>query len=179
MQDSHTGVTLVCWQRRDSVYYWPKSVPLQSLALALSSSARPSLVTISMWHSRLDHSSLLIFRKFLSVLIISFPEEHLFSFSCSSCSIHKSHKLPFAKSSITSSCPFDVIFSNVHPHPFPILMVFITTLFLLTISQSVFGFIYYVVNHMLIQPLLPSSNLLKIISPPPLKHFTPITRVNS
>ena len=48
VQDCHTGVTLVCGHRRDSVYCWPKSVPLQTSALALPSSARSSLVTISM-----------------------------------------------------------------------------------------------------------------------------------
>ena len=54
-----------------------------------------------------------IFRKFLSVLSISFPKEHLCSFSYCSCSINKSHKLPFAKSSITSSSPLDVWTSPV------------------------------------------------------------------
>ena len=107
---SSHGVTLVCRQRRDSVYYWPKSVPLRSSALVLSSSIRSSLSTIFMWHSRLGHSSLHIFHKFLRVLNISFPEEHLCSFSYTSCNINKSHKLPFAKSSITSSSPLDIIF---------------------------------------------------------------------
>ena len=32
------------------------------------------------------------------------------------------------------------------PHPFPLLMVFTTTLFLLTIIQSIYGFTRYVVN---------------------------------
>ena len=70
-----------------------------------------------MWHSRLDHSSLPIFQKFLSVLSIYFPEEHLCSFSYSFYSINKSHKSPFAKSSITSSSPLDVIFSDVWTSP--------------------------------------------------------------
>ena len=66
-----------------------------------------------MWHTCLDNSSLHIFRKYLSVLNISFPDDHLCSFSCTSCNINKSHKLPFAKSSITSFSLFDVIFSDV------------------------------------------------------------------
>ena len=68
VQDRHMGVSLVCRQRRDSVYYWSKSSPFQSSALALSSSARAlsssawsSLATISMWHSHLGHLSFLIF----------------------------------------------------------------------------------------------------------------------
>ena len=48
-------------QRRDNVYYWSKSVPLQSSTLALSSSVRSSLSAISIWHSRLNHPPLPIF----------------------------------------------------------------------------------------------------------------------
>ena len=61
VKDRHKGVTLVRRQHRDGVYYWPKSIPIQSSALALSSSVRSSLSTISMWHSRLAHLSLPIF----------------------------------------------------------------------------------------------------------------------
>ena len=117
MQDHHTGVTLVHGQHRDDVYYWPKSFSLQPSALALSSLARSSLAAISMWHNRLDHPSFAIFQKFLSVLNIYFPEEHLCSFSCNSCNINKSHKLRFSKSSITSFSPLDVIFSDVWTSP--------------------------------------------------------------
>ena len=70
-----------------------------------------------MWHNRLGHPFLHIFRKFLSVLHISFPMDHLCSFSFTSCNINKSHKLPFSKSSITSSSPLDVIFSDVWTSP--------------------------------------------------------------
>ena len=113
VQDHHTGVTLVHEQHRERVYCWSKSVPLQSSALALSSSTRSSLIAISIWHGRLHHLFFPIFQKFLSALSIYFHEEHLCSFSCSSYSNNKSHKLPFAQSSITSSSPLDVIFSDV------------------------------------------------------------------
>ena len=96
VQDRHSGVTLVREQCRDGAYYWPKSIPLQSSALILSSLVRYSFSAISMWHSRLGHPSLYIFCKFLSVLNISFPEDHLCSFSYTSCNINKSHKLPFS-----------------------------------------------------------------------------------
>ena len=66
-----------------------------------------------MWYSHLGHLALHMCHKFLSVLNISFLEDHLCSFSCTSCNINKSHKLPFAQSSITSSFPLDVIFSDV------------------------------------------------------------------
>ena len=70
-----------------------------------------------MWHSLLSHPSLPIFHKFLSVLNISFLEDHLCSFSRTSYNINKSHKLPFAKSSISSSSPLDVIISDVWTSP--------------------------------------------------------------
>ena len=125
-----------------------------------------------MWHSRLGHPSLRIFRKFLSFLNISFPEEHFCSFSYNSCNINKSHKLPFAKSSIISSSPLDIVFSDV---------------WTLLVSSSD-GFNYYVIfvdhctkyillypyveNRMFIQPLSRSSNLLKTISPPIKAFYT-------
>ena len=92
VQDRHMRVTLVRGQHRDDVYYWMKSVPFRSSALALSSSIRSSVSTISMWHSHLGHSCLHIFRKFPSVLNISFPHDRLCSFSCTSCNINKIHK---------------------------------------------------------------------------------------
>ena len=132
-----------------------------------------------MWHSRLDHSSLPIFQKFLSVLSIYFPEEHLCSFSYSFYSINKATSYLLLNQA--SPLPLHLMssFLMCELRPFHLLMVFITTLFLLIISQSKYGFIHYDVNQMFIQPLFPSSNLLKIISPPPVKHFTPIMGVNS
>ena len=56
---------------------------------------------------------LALFRKILSVLSISFLEEHLCPFYYTSCNINKSRKSPFAKSNITSSSLLDVIFSDV------------------------------------------------------------------
>ena len=117
VQEHHTGVPLVRMQSMEGVYYWPKSIPLPSFALALSSSFRSWLSAIFMWHNRLGHSSLPIFLKFLSYLSISFPKEHLYSFSCNSCNINISHKLPFATSSITSSSPLEIIFSDAWMSP--------------------------------------------------------------
>ena len=81
MQDRHTWVPLVHGQRRDDVYYWLKLVPFESSALVMSSSIRSTLFVIFMWHNHLSHLSLPIFCKFLSVLSISFSDEHLCSFS--------------------------------------------------------------------------------------------------
>ena len=61
MQDCHKGVTLVRGQHRDGVYYWPKSIPLWSSSLVLSSSVWSSFSAIFVWHSRLGHPFLHIF----------------------------------------------------------------------------------------------------------------------
>ena len=161
VQNHHTRVPLVHGQHRDNVYYWQKSVPLQSSTFVLSSSVQSMLSFISMWHSRLGHPSLPIFCKFLSALSISFPKEHLCSLSCNSCNIKKSHKLPFANPTLPLP-PLLMSFSLMFgPYSFPLLMVFTTTLFLLTITQSIYGFTHYIINRMFIQPLPPASNLLK------------------
>ena len=47
VQDRHTGVTIVCGQRKDDVYFWLKSIPLWSSTLVLSSSVRSSFFAIS------------------------------------------------------------------------------------------------------------------------------------
>ena len=131
-----------------------------------------------MWHSRLGHLSLYIFHKFPSVLNISFPKEHLYSCSCTSCNINKSHKLPFAKSSITSSSPFDIVFFYVwtslisSSDSFNYYVIFFLPL------HSISSFTRYVGNQMFIHPLSPSSNFFKTISPSPLKHFTQIMEAN-
>ena len=59
----------------------------------------------------------------------SFLKDHLCSFSCTVCNINKSHKLTFAQSSITSSSPLDIIFSDVWTSP----------------VSSLDGFHYYVI----------------------------------
>ena len=169
---------MVRWQLRDGVYYWPKSVPLLSSALALSSSVWSSLSTISMWHSRLGHSSLPIFRKFLRILSICFPKEHLCFFSCNLCHINKATSYLLLHQALVLPLHLRSSFMMFGPPPLPLLMVFTTTLFLLTVTQSIYSFTCFVVNRMVIYPLSPSRTLLKTISPPQLQPFTQIMGAN-
>ena len=104
---------MVRGQRRNGVYYWPKSVPLRSAALTLSSSIPSSSSVISLWNSRLRHPSSRIFCKFLSVLDISFSQDQVSFFLCKSYNINKSHTLPSDKYRITSSSLLDLIFFDV------------------------------------------------------------------
>lgn len=72
--------------------------------------------SLSSWHSRLGHPSSTILNTIVShfSLPISSSEKHL---SCSDCLLNKTHKLPFAQSSIVSNRPLQYIFTNVWTSP--------------------------------------------------------------
>ena len=147
VQDRHTGVTLVCGQRRDDVYYRLKSVFLWSSTLVLSSSVWSSF-HISMWHSHLGHSSLHIFLKFLSVLNFPFPKNIYVPFLITPVILRKATSYLL----LNQALPLPLIlisfffFLMFRPHPFHFLMVFTTMLFFLTITQSIYGFTRYIKN---------------------------------
>ena len=58
------------------------------------------------------------------------------------------------------SMSFSLMFG---PHMFHLLLVLPTMLFLLTIISSIFGFTLYIASRMFIQPLSPSSTLLRTL----------------
>lgn len=78
----------------------------------------PSQKTSStQWHAHLGHSSYSILIYIISQFhlpLSSSTQKHL---SCTHCPINKSHKLYFSRSSITSSRPFQIIFSDVWSSP--------------------------------------------------------------
>ncbi|WVZ13816.1 hypothetical protein V8G54_011382 [Vigna mungo] len=86
----------------DGLYLWP----------ANSSSVHPVCIDSSAsWHHRLGHPSSSIF---------TFIQQHFSLGSnkfqqsdCNSCQINKSHKLPFNESTLKSSYPLEIIFSDV------------------------------------------------------------------
>lgn len=132
VQDRHTGTTLVQGDRKDGIYMWPKCAMCRSSALVLSSSVKYN-DSVFTWHCHLGHPSLAIFRKMLSSLRVFFPLHKLANFSCNSCHINKSHKLPFSNSPISSSLPLEVIFSDLRSSRSPLLMGLNTTSYLLII----------------------------------------------
>lgn len=73
--------------------------------------------TLSSWHSRLGHPSMPILNTILSNFSLPVSNLSSKSLSCSDCSINKSHKLPFATSSITSTRPLEYLFTNVWTSP--------------------------------------------------------------
>ena len=105
VKDQVTNSTLLTGPARDGVYHWPVC-PVAPLALATTNNHVD-------WHHRLGHPSLSILNKLMSSLNLSSC-----SFSnCNSCSINKSHKLPFGASSLTTIFALEVIFSDVWSSP--------------------------------------------------------------
>lgn len=96
-------------------------------SLPVQSQPFPCLKTsLSEWHSRLGHPN----SQTLNHIVSSFslPVSLLSHSPCNSCSSNKSHKLPFSQTTLSSSRPLDVIFSDVWTSPI----------------QSVDGYKYYI-----------------------------------
>jgi len=67
------------------------------------------------WHHKLGHPSSSI-SKFISQHF-SLGTNKFQQFDCNSCQISKSHKLPFHESTLVSSYPLEIIFSDVWTSP--------------------------------------------------------------
>ncbi|KAJ9555883.1 hypothetical protein OSB04_010497 [Centaurea solstitialis] len=90
VKDLHTGAPLLTGPTKDGIYYWPAS----------TTSPQANVLTkkdVDL-HHRFGHPS-------------------FNDFPCNSCYINKSHKLPFGTSSLTTSAPLEVIFSDVWSSP--------------------------------------------------------------
>lgn len=65
------------------------------------------------WHHRLGHPS----PKIMQMLSLVSPTYFRHPNSCNACQVNKSDKLPFSDSSITSTAPLDLIFSDIWTSP--------------------------------------------------------------
>jgi len=79
----------------------------QPTALASTCSASPSL-----WHARFGHPSFRVLAQMMSSCG-NFRNLENKKFHCNSCHINKSHKLPFSVSSIKTTTPLELLFSDV------------------------------------------------------------------
>lgn len=70
-----------------------------------------------LWHSRLGHHSSKIVRHLDASSATPLSFTYVSNFHCNSCQINKYHKLPFHDSTITSSFPLELLFSNVWTSP--------------------------------------------------------------
>ncbi|KAG7589765.1 GAG-pre-integrase domain [Arabidopsis suecica] len=108
VKDLRTGATLLTGRANNGVYEWPTS----SSSISAFSCHKTSL---SDWHSRLGHPNSQTLRHIISSF--SLPISSMSTFPCNSCFINKSHKLSFSTSSLSSTKPLDIIFSDVWTSP--------------------------------------------------------------
>ncbi|PNX72737.1 retrovirus-related Pol polyprotein from transposon TNT 1-94, partial [Trifolium pratense] len=121
VKDLCTGEILLRGLNEDNVY---KLTPSQ---LQPHTSLAKTANTLQLWHQRLGHPASSSLLHALKTNKITFTES---SNKCIDCLSNKSHKLPFSKSSITSSYPLEIVYSDVWG-PAPV--------------YSIDGFRYYVI----------------------------------
>ena len=85
--------------------------------------------SLLMWHHILGHPSLQVFKSLISRLGLRFNKVTHESFHCTSCSLNKSHKLPFGKNSFVANQPLQLLYSDVWG----------------PVKTSIDGFKYYVI----------------------------------
>ncbi|KAL6348918.1 hypothetical protein AAG906_033574 [Vitis piasezkii] len=111
VKNLNTGAILLMGEPKDGIYEWLTTFPsVTSSPLLAFSSVK---TTSSEWHSRLGHPSFVIMKNIVSKF--SLPLYSLLSSSthCNACSCNKSHKIPFSSSTLTSSHPPELLFSDV------------------------------------------------------------------
>ena len=112
VKDLRTGAILLQGQTKNGVYEWPTTNSSSPL-LAFSSVK----TTLPAWHHRLGHPSLSTFKHILSSFHLDVASPSNFNFNCNSCQCNKSHKLPFFSSTLSTSSPLEVIFTDVWTSP--------------------------------------------------------------
>lgn len=106
VKDQATGALLMCGPSSGDLY----TISPHSFSSPTVLSSRCS--SVSLWHARLGHPSSRILTQALSSCGIS-TNSITKDFHCISCHVNKSHKLPFSISSIKTSAPLELIFSDV------------------------------------------------------------------
>ena len=94
------------------MYEWPTSKP-ESPILAFSTAK----TTPTNWHHRLGHPAPPILQHIISTSSLESSSSFTKDFSCNACLCNKSHKLPFSTSSLVSTHPLQIIFSDVWTSP--------------------------------------------------------------
>lgn len=115
VKDLNTSATLLTGKPKGSVYEWPASLSSTPSSPLLAFST--TRTTSSEWHSRLGHPSLPIMRNIVSKFSLPLYSSLLSHAHYNACSNNKSHKLPFSTSTLHSSSPLEIIFSNVWTSP--------------------------------------------------------------
>ena len=111
VKDLNTGEILLIGEPKDDVYEWLTTFPyVTSSSLLTFSNVK---TTSSEWHFRLGHPSFTIMKnivsKFLYHCLVCYPLPHIVM----PVHVKKSHKIPFSSSTLTSSHPLELLFSDV------------------------------------------------------------------
>ncbi|GJY38368.1 retrovirus-related pol polyprotein from transposon TNT 1-94, partial [Tanacetum coccineum] len=105
VKDLSTGAPLLRGENNNDLYCMP-SMDSPQLHLV-------SLTNVNRWHNRLGHPSSRILHFVLkSEKLSSISSSHVIS-NCHSCQCNKSQKLPFAESSLVSTQPLQLVYSDV------------------------------------------------------------------
>lgn len=105
VKDLSTGSTLLRGRNNGGVYEWPKSKPI----LVFSSIK----TTFHVWHHRLGRPSIPILKHMVSSHNLCLTSYASSSFDCNTCLSNKSHQLTFSQSTIKSTRPLEIIYSDV------------------------------------------------------------------
>ena len=100
---------------RGNIYEWPAATQITQ-HIVHSSIVAP----VDMWHRRLSHPSSLIQHKLLSSFSLPISKSHSSITHCDAFLSNKSHQQLFSPSSISTSKPFEIIYTDVWG-PAPIL----------------------------------------------------------
>lgn len=111
MKDLPTWTPVLTAPANGNLYEWPTNDSRTPLVFSAVSSSSVD------WHHRLGHPAFPILQHISSSLTPGFSCRSSNFFHCNACSINKSHKLPFQKTSITSSRPLQILFSDVWSSP--------------------------------------------------------------
>ncbi|KAL0837105.1 hypothetical protein Bca101_088995 [Brassica carinata] len=114
VRDLQTGALRLEGKPKAGTYEWPKLHTSQSPSLSFASILK---TTMTDWHSRLGHPAFSILQKVVSQFDLPISSNVLLAHPCNACSINKMHKLPFANSTLQTSHPLHVVFSDVWTSP--------------------------------------------------------------
>ena len=113
VKDLSSGVPLIQSKTKDELYEWPANPSTLKSFFASS----PPQRTLPIWHYRLGHPSASILKNVVSNFSLPYKKYVSQSTLCSDCAINKTHKFPFHQTSISSSHPLQIIFTDLWSSP--------------------------------------------------------------
>ena len=113
VKDLHTGISMLRGRNQHDLYEWPtaaKVLPNHAMALptCISKSTSPMI-----WHRRRGHPSIKTLQSLGTSSLVSFSSSLSSYFFCESYLCNKSQRLPFGDSTLQSSGPLDLVYTDV------------------------------------------------------------------